>query len=238
MLDTQYRMEPHIAAFLSKHMYMKKLKSAEGLYEQRKKICEKQPAKNMPISIADTTGMLTSFHRTISGSYFNILTAFCSVFLAQKPAESFDVGIIKPYREQAKLISSIIKDILETGKNVKIISSTVHSFQGSEQDIIIYDAPDCYIRPYPTQLLSDNKNQIADRLFNVAMSRAKGKFIALMNYDYLKGLLSKERLFSKFFVQQKQHKNEILNEQIFNTDKNVCLRKFNEEEAEQRFIMI
>lgn len=69
-----------------------------------------------------------------------------------------DIGIISPYRDQAKIIS----------KNVdKAISDTVHRFQGREKDIIIYNS----VKNVPTKF-NDNPN-----LLNVAVSRAKDQFI-------------------------------------------------------------
>lgn len=69
--------------------------------------------------------------------------------------------------------------------------ATVHQFQGSEQEVIIFDAVDCYFMPYPGILLTSDKNDSANRLFNVALSRAKGKFIVVANVDYLKKGLPK-----------------------------------------------
>lgn len=69
-----------------------------------------------------------------------------------------NIGIISPYRNQAKIIS----------KNIdKVISDTVHRFQGREKDIIIYNS----VKNVPTKF-NDNPN-----LLNVAVSRAKDQFI-------------------------------------------------------------
>lgn len=235
MLNKQHRMNPGIAQFLSLNMYMRKLESSEEMEDKTNPVKVMSPAPNMAMAIADTTGMLTTFQRTGSGSYFNILSAFASFALAQGAAEKVNVGIITPYREQARLISSMVKDVNESGRTLRITSSTVHSFQGSEQDIIIYDVPDCYIRPYPTQMLSDNKNLIADRLFNVAMSRAKGKFIAVMNYEYLKGHLNKDRLFTKYFDNRKTVNHVINAKSIFESNGSKLFTNYSQETATKLF---
>ena len=59
------------------------------------------------------------------------------------------------------------------------------SVQGSEKDVIVYDAVDCYRIPYPGMLLTSTGNNYANRLFNVALTRAKGKFIGVANIAYM-----------------------------------------------------
>ena len=66
-----------------------------------------------------------------------------------------------------------------------IACATVHQFQGPEKDVIVYDAVDCYRIPYPGMLLTSTGNNYANRLFNVALTRAKGKFIGVANIAYM-----------------------------------------------------
>ena len=57
--------------------------------------------------------------------------------------------------------------------------------QSAEEQLIVYDAVDCYRMPYPGMLLSSEQNNYANRLFNVAMTRAKGKMVSLVNVEYM-----------------------------------------------------
>ena len=41
----------------------------------------------------------------------------------------------------------------------QIACATVHQFQGSEKDVIIYDATDCYRLAYPGPLLTSRDNK-------------------------------------------------------------------------------
>lgn len=89
-----------------------------------------------------------------------------------------DVGIITPYRNQAsKLISRYKKTINHTRKLEKI--GTVHKFQGAEFPIVIFSA---------TVGKNDSINFINSKpnMLNVAVSRAKYKFIVVGNIDLLK----------------------------------------------------
>lgn len=74
------------------------------------------------------------------------------------------VGIITPYREQAQQIKSHCK-------NNDLEVDTVHKFQGREKDIIILSTVSDYINEFV-----DNPN-----LLNVAISRAKKKFILILS---------------------------------------------------------
>lgn len=87
-------------------------------------------------------------------------------------SEYDDIGIITPYRAQAALISSL----LEENNLPAFPVSTVHKFQGRENDVII---------------LSTVSNEIQEfiddpHLLNVAVSRAKKKFILAVTGNGIK----------------------------------------------------
>ena len=195
LLDTQYRMHPKIAEFVSEKMYHSLLRSGPKMENLRKEITKLEPASGSPVVLADLSGMMTVCSKTSDNSRINLLSALFSAAMAVNAAEKYEVGIITPYNAQARLLRAIIRDI---GKNAnhKITCATVHQFQGSEQDVIIYDAVECYRMNHPGVLLSSTKNNYANRLFNVAMTRARGKFIAVANRDFMvEKKLSKELLF-------------------------------------------
>lgn len=199
MLDEQFRMHPSIADFASKGMYHELLSSDEGMQEKRAAIVASQPLEGQAFGLADLSGMMSTCIRTSGLSRINPLSAFISFGLALKAAESHEVSIITPYNAQSRLLMAMSRDIAEKRNELRAIScATVHQFQGSEKDVIIYDAVDCYRQRYPGMLLTSFTNNSANRLFNVALTRAKGKFIAVTNADYMKNKnLSKNLLFSK-----------------------------------------
>ena len=52
-----------------------------------------------------------------------------------------DIGIITPYAAQSRLIRSMILDYFnETPSQSKLFCATVHQFQGSEKDVIIFES--------------------------------------------------------------------------------------------------
>ncbi len=107
--------------------------------------------------------------------------------IAIKAAQTSDVGVISPYSAQSRLLHAISRDVAESNPEYhKIVCATVHQFQGSERDVIIYDAVDCYRMPYPGMLLTSTLNNYANRLYNVAMTRARGKMLSVVNADYMR----------------------------------------------------
>lgn len=198
MLDMQYRMHSEIADFVSKNFYKGLLKSAEIISKEREDIINAAPMMNCPISMVDLSQFLAIASKAEDKSHYNVLSAFLSFQLALS-AENQDVGIITPYHAQSRLIHAMVRDYKKMNEETKIHCATVHQFQGSEKDLIIYDVVDSYNLKKPGILLESSNNNYANRLFNVAMTRAKGKFIALGNIDYMMDkMLPNTLLFRKF----------------------------------------
>lgn len=199
MLDLQYRMHQDIADFVSEHMYQGRLKTSERIADSRNEIAACHPCPNAAMSLIDLSGMYSVCTKTMDGSRINIMSALMCLRLAEKNISQYEVGIITPYSAQSRLILSMIRDIQEHDKKwLKISCATVHQFQGSEKPVIIYDAVDCFRMPYPGMLLTSLKNDTANRLFNVALTRAKGKFVLVANIDFLERKnISKKLIFTK-----------------------------------------
>lgn len=169
MLDTQYRMHPRIADFASRTMYGGLLHSAEEMEKNRRSIVEQKPINGHAMAFADLSGMMSVCTKTGDNSRVNVLSALMSFCLALEAAKNCEVGIITPYHAQSRLLHAMARDVVDANPELKpIICATVHQFQGSEKDVIVYDAVDCYRMPYPGMLLTSTGNNYANRLFNVA----------------------------------------------------------------------
>lgn len=90
-----------------------------------------------------------------------------AVSLKNEDPES--IGIVTPYRAQVENANQIFG-------NVGIKIDTAHKFQGREKDIIIYS---------PTASWADSFND-SPNLINVAVSRAKERFIMVMSGELLR----------------------------------------------------
>lgn len=211
MLDLQYRMHQDIADFVSEHMYQGRLKTSDRIADSRNEIAACHPCSGAAMSLIDLSGMYSVCTKTMDNSRINIMSALMCIRLVEKNINQYEVGIITPYSAQSRLILSMIRDIQEYDKRwLKASSATVHQFQGSEKPLIVYDAVDCYRMPYPGMLLTSLKNDNANRLFNVALTRAKGKFVLLANIDFLERKnISKKLIFTKAINQIRREEHDI-----------------------------
>ena len=186
MLDTQYRMHPDIAAFSSRTMYRGLLKSGADMETLRMPIVQNSPFPGDALRLVDLSGMMSVCTKTADQSRINVLSAMVSFGLAVNAAKKNEVGIITPYNAQSRLLHAMSRDVAKQAPALhRITCATVHQFQGSEQDVIIYDAVDCYRMQYPGTLLASTANNYANRLYNVAVTRAKGKMVSVVNVDYM-----------------------------------------------------
>lgn len=195
LLDTQYRMHPEIADFAGRSIYNGLLKSANGMTEKREKTVTAEPFAGRAMEFVDLSGTMSTCIKSSDDSHANVLSAFVTFSLALKAAQTQEVGIITPYHAQSRLLHAMVRDVNELEALPHAIKcATVHQFQGSEEDVIVYDAVDCYRLPFPGALIASTAGRYADRLFNVAMTRSKGKFICVANGSFMRNKGMSENL--------------------------------------------
>jgi hypothetical protein len=195
MLYLQRRMHPLISNFVSYHMYGNRLRNHPDLEDLLAPVTDSKPFPGHAAGFVDISGMMSVTSKSMDQSHYNILSAFVSVKLALMADLSAEVGIITPYSAQSRLIRAMQRDIASNYETPpKFSCATVHQFQGSEKDIIIFDAVDCYRIAYPGPLLISRENDTANRLMNVAMTRTKGKFVLVANRSYFFNKLSSPNL--------------------------------------------
>lgn len=238
MLDTQYRMHPDIAEFSSRTMYHGLLRSDESLYKKRQSIVNCEPFPEKALQLVDLSGMLSVCFKTSDQSRINVLSAFTAIGLAIKAAKKHDVGIITPYNAQSRLLHAFSRDVEQRSPDLsKITCATVHQFQGSEKDVIIYDVVDCYRMKYPGTLISSTTNNYSNRLYNVAVTRAKGKMISIVNADYMKTKkLSEKLIFRKMIDYLTVSKNYSSGNDLINKIGSDILSQYSQANGENAFI--
>lgn len=93
---------------------------------------------------------------------------------------AIDIAVIAPYRAQIKQLRHKLRDVQEEldFRNCTVEAGTIHQFQGSEADVVIFDMVDGTGRNGLGKLL---KGDTGIRLVNVAITRARGKVILLLN---------------------------------------------------------
>jgi len=119
-------------------------------------------------------------------SWNNDETAKLCVALALNEIEtaaSSSIAIITPYRAQVKTIKSVLSQY--DSNNIEC--GTIHQFQGSEADVVIFDIVDGRPRTQIGKLLSGDQGL---RLVTVAITRAKRKVILVGDVEWLKQKLT------------------------------------------------
>ncbi|BBD63287.1 hypothetical protein NIES2109_61370 (plasmid) [Nostoc sp. HK-01] len=199
LLKTQYRMNPAISKIPNQLFYDGQLQDGSGVAQRTMPIVQSHPHPGSALILYDLSKLSAyCFKEQQSHSRFNIISALIAVNLAYQSSQRNDcsVGIIAPYNAQARLIQCFLKDLSLTDKSIRC--STVHRFQGAEQNLIIFDAVEGSPQANAGKLVVGGTQSTAMRLANVAVSRAQGKFIGLFNYQYIQQKLNSFNIFRKF----------------------------------------
>lgn len=122
-------------------------------------------------------------------SWQNVVSAQVAMQVAATIASQSNgycrIAIICPYRAQVKLLRQWIREEQKAddspfGQSI-VEAGTVHQFQGSEADAVVFDLVDGPGRSNLGLLL---RGDAGTRLVNVAISRAKGKLIVIADREW------------------------------------------------------
>lgn len=177
-LEEQYRMPHELSSLVSSFFYHGKLKDGKDChYPDAVQVLDTAPYQPQCLS-----------GETDSYSHFNpihidlISQQLLPSLLAQRT--QIEIGIITPYRQQA---SRLRRALREKGYR-EIEVGTVHTFQGREKKVIIFDT---VISPPLTEMnwLNDENLRHRDetlRLLTVALSRAQERLFIVMNCNFIR----------------------------------------------------
>ncbi len=94
------------------------------------------------------------------------------------------IAIITPYRGQVRLLRRLLEFERTADERLKQVDvGTVHSYQGGEADVVVFDLVDGPPRMRLGVLLRDDSGV---RLVNVAITRARGKLVFIAHCDWLR----------------------------------------------------
>lgn len=123
-------------------------------------------------------------------SRFNLYSAQIAAELAAMAAAAIPrpvstvtrpIGIVTPYAAQRRLLSRLVQ-ALDLTDWVDV--GTVHTFQGGEAELIIFDS--VLDKPYWTaRLCNPNQSKEVKRDLNVALTRARSKFLLVGSSEWL-----------------------------------------------------
>ncbi|MDR4947553.1 AAA domain-containing protein [Neobacillus cucumis] len=210
LLKEQRRMHPDISAFTNQYIYHSLVGDHQSVRKSRNEIVESTPFPNRASILVDTsfTGAHCLTERT-SQSRINIWQVLLSFQLIH---ESYlnglrSIGYVTPYRAQAQLMELILDDLYhEERLNADIIAATVHRFQGSERDVMIFDTVEGAPQSRAGMLLTGKDSE---RLINVAITRTKGKFIHLSNQAFIRRHVFQGKTLRQLVEHQVKHQQTV-----------------------------
>jgi len=190
LLNTQYRMAPEISVIPNRLFYRNKLEDDSSTSNLRMG----DGVSESPLVLVETGAMNPWCSQLSTGGRFNLYNALVCATLAKKIATKIDsiresckdpnakIGIVTPYKAQARLINKIAKDWKLTDL-VRV--STVHMFQGGEEPIIIFDSCEGLGVKVAPMLDDTKKDSDARLVLNVATTRAKRRLYLVGHTKHL-----------------------------------------------------
>ncbi|HHT9114168.1 MAG TPA: AAA domain-containing protein, partial [Candidatus Wunengus sp. YC65] len=227
LLKKQYRMAHEISTIPNRFFYENKLEDDLSTFNRRLD----DGVSDSPLVLIETATMNPWCSRLSTGGRFNLYNALVCATLARKIIANIErirkdcnnpnakVGIITPYKDQARLINKIIMD-WKLSDLIRV--STVHRFQGGEEPIIIFDScegPGVRVAP----MLDDTKHDSDARLvLNVAITRTKNRFYFVGHTKHLLSDLHRDsvlaRIIHYFYEEAEVLDSGTLVDKYFTTD--------------------
>jgi hypothetical protein len=203
-LSEQYRMHPRISAISNRIIYGGEQRDRLNPEALRKiaDVLSASPLGKTPVILYDTSSTDPWSSRLDQGGRYNLYSAVLTAELARRAAtidELDRVGVITPYRHQARLIKMIIGDTDDSLKLKHLNVSTVHRFQGMEKDVIIFDIAEGRMPRYGPAPQVDGRelSSGAAKLINVAITRPRAQLVVVANAEYLFSRLGSDAILSK-----------------------------------------
>jgi superfamily I DNA and/or RNA helicase len=193
--DTQYRLNEDLAEVLSTVFYEGRLKTAQP-DEELDPMIKQQESSHTTVNVIDSQKYgprLTQKDegkgfQPVNGVHNHILIKMVKRLVLKNQVPVDEIGIIVPFR------SSVyeIRDALYQNDFGMIEVGTIHTFQGREKDVIIFDTvmsgEQQYgrRRHYSVRPFDEEKNGLAvPRLLNVAFSRSKERLVILADMSHI-----------------------------------------------------
>lgn len=215
LLKEQRRMHPDISSFTNQYIYHSLVGDHESVHTSRNPITSLAPFKERAAVLIDTsfTG-LHCINDKATNSRFNLWQMLLSFQLIHEAYVSGakSIGYVTPYRAQANLMEMLLEDIyMKERSQADIIAATVHRFQGSERDVMIFDTVDSAPQNRAGMLLTGKESE---RLINVAITRTKGKFLHVSNRDFIEKHVYQGKTLSQLVSHQVRKSQAVTTKEI------------------------
>lgn len=179
LLDTQYRMAPNISSMVSDLGYGGSLRTHPPTGEAASRLSSREPFAGESLIVLDTSALAPGCDVEGKDGSFSRINPLHVALALSLATVGEDCALVTPYRAQARLLAAGLRDL-----NSMATAATIHRYQGSERDCVIFDVVDAMPMKGPSQLTGGDVD-LALRLATVGLSRARGKVIVLADTDFL-----------------------------------------------------
>ncbi|WP_080845971.1 AAA domain-containing protein [Cytobacillus gottheilii] len=215
LLKEQRRMHPQISSFTNKHVYHSLVDDFPGIERARDLIAIKHPFPGTASILLNSAGAgAYGMTERTSRSRVNLWQLLLSFQVLHEvfSAGITSIGYVSPYRSQANLMEQLLTEFYGTDlQKADILAATVHRFQGSEKDVMIFDSTDSYPHHRAGMLLTGKDSE---RLINVAITRSRGKFIHVADANFVQKTVAKEKTWRKLVSHQEKYNAVVSQQQI------------------------
>jgi len=219
MLRRQYRMHPDISRVTNTIIYGDQLIDCLGPDTLRdiSEVLQRSPFARSPLIIYDVSSTNPWSSRLEQGGRYNLYSAVLSAELAKRAVQAGieSIGIISPYAVHARLTKMILNDSsgsLELRDRLRRLKvSTVHKFQGLEQEVIIFDVGEGPMPRYGPSGLVDGSELAsqAAKLINVSITRSRSQIVVVANLQYLASKLRRDAILLRV-LNQMRHRGPVV----------------------------
>ncbi|GHI01642.1 DEAD/DEAH box helicase [Neobacillus kokaensis] len=215
LLKEQRRMHPEISAFTNRYIYHSLVGDHESVSKSRNQIVSRAPFAGRAAVLLDTS--FTGYHclsDKLTNSRFNLWQLLFSFQLIHEAylGGAKSIGYVTPYRSQASLMELLLEEIYANERlEADVIAATVHRFQGSERDVMVFDSVDSGPQERAGMLLTGKDSE---RLINVAITRTKGKFLHVSNRNFIQTHFYQGKTLRQLVDYQIRHNQKVTTEQI------------------------
>lgn len=154
------------------------------------------PCSGKSVIFLDTAGngKCEIMHNSWQNQFNAELAMEVALTIASEASQNISIAIVSPYRAQVNLINKWIRQEQKAERSpyrdYAIDCGTVHQFQGSAADVVIFDMVDSVNRNNIGYLL---RGDTGLRLINVAITRARAKFIILGDKEWCRGAFTRSQ---------------------------------------------
>ncbi|WP_042357135.1 DEAD/DEAH box helicase [Bacillus rubiinfantis] len=215
LLKEQRRMHPEISVFTNQVIYHSLVGDHESVLKSRNQLVQQLPFPGQASVLVDTSfSGRYCLSDKVTNSRFNLWQLVLSFQLIHEAYVDGvkSIGYVTPYRAQAALMEGLLEDIYgQECLYADIIAATVHRFQGSERDVMVFDTVDSEPQDRAGMLLTGKDSE---RLINVAITRTKGKFLHVSNQNFIQKYIFPSKTIRQLVDYQAERQQRVSTSQI------------------------